>query len=181
MLRNATDLKVLQDTHIVCIHLVGVGMTFCLCCSISKHSKKIPVDFSQKFYFFMVFKTQWQHEYNFLLRWNKAGSVSYIFPEWNILTFFWVLSMDVSRTVLLSTTEGKKVERFINVVCFEEGSTAQLGERGTVFLGIYQSNSCCSRISFSMKEKRKDALCRGCCQNWFYFAFLIGRITLVGV
>lgn len=59
--------------------------------------------------------------------------------------------MDVSRTVLLSTTEGKKVAKFISLACFEGGSTAQPGERGGVLLGIYQGASCCSCISFSMK------------------------------
>lgn len=63
--------------------------------------------------------------------------------------------MDVSKTVLLSTTEGKKVARFINLGCFEGGTTAQPGERGRVLLGLYQGDSCCSCFSFSMKGNEK--------------------------
>lgn len=63
--------------------------------------------------------------------------------------------MDVSRAVLLFTMEGKKVARFINLAFFEGGSTAQPGERGRMLLGIYQGDSCCSCISFSMKGNEK--------------------------
>lgn len=63
--------------------------------------------------------------------------------------------MDVSRTVLLSTTEGNKLARFINLTCFEGGTTGQPGERGRVLLGIYQGDPCCSCFSFGMKGNEK--------------------------
>lgn len=63
--------------------------------------------------------------------------------------------MDVSRTILLSNTEGKKLARFINLACFEGGTTGQPGERGRVLLGIYQGDSCCSCFSFGMKGNEK--------------------------
>lgn len=73
--------------------------------------------------------------------------------------FFWLLSTDVSRTVLPSTAEGKKVARFISLACFEGGTVDQPGERGRV--QIYQGASCCSCISFSTEGNEKVHCARG--------------------
>lgn len=42
--------------------------------------------------------------------------------------------MDVSRTVLPSTAEGKEVAGFISLAYFEGGTIDQPGERGRVLL-----------------------------------------------
>lgn len=87
----------------------------------------------------------------------------------NSHSFFWLFSIDVSRTVLPSTAEGKKVARFVSLACFEGRTIDQPGERGRVLLWIYWVSSWWSCIPFSMKGN--SALCKGCSWNWFCFAY----------
>lgn len=63
--------------------------------------------------------------------------------------------MDVSRTVLPSTTKGQNMARFISLACFEGCTIDQPGGKGRVLLCIYQGASCCSCISLSMTGNEK--------------------------